>query len=395
MGRFPFYHTVSGTSGHKTHRMTKNEALRLLRGGEAGIAKWNKRIRIPVFNKRLLEFVEKYPIPDLTDINLSGADLRGVDFSRVAMRGANFFGANLEDTDLSGAKLANANLSQAILNRANLTGTDLCGANLSGASFESANLINTLCKSAVFDSANLSGATFNSAALHGASFNKATFSYTMIARTALHVATGLEQVIHSTSSSIGLDSIEMSNGTIPDCFLRGCGVSDTFVTYQRSLVNNVIEFYSCFISYSTEDEDFAKRLHNDFQAAGIRCWKWDHDARTGRSLWSEIDETIRVYEKLVLIISEASLRSPAVNREIERALNQEDKRYNDSELDSDVLFPVRLDDYVFDGWRHERKSDVTRKVIADAVGWETDHHKYTAVITRLVRDLTKNREKCD
>ena len=88
-----------------------------------------------------------------------------------------------------------------------------------------------------------------------------------------------------------------------------------------------LQWHSCFISYSTEDEEFATRLHNDFQAKGIRCWKWDHDARTGRSLWDEIDKAIRVYDKLVLIASESSLKSAAVNREIERALVQEDERH--------------------------------------------------------------------
>ena len=38
-------------------------------------------------------------------------------------------------------------------------------------------------------------------------------------------------------------------------------------------------------------------------------------ARTGRNLWNEIDEAIRKYEKLVLIASESSLTSPAVNRQ--------------------------------------------------------------------------------
>src|SRR5262249_29541317 len=94
------------------------------------------------------------------------------------------------------------------------------------------------------------------------------------------------------------------------------------------------------------------RLHNDFEGAGIRCWKWDHDARTGKSLWGEIDQAIRVHDKLVLIASETSLKSPAVNREIERAIRQEDERTSlkgqgEYAGDIDVLFPVRLGDFIF------------------------------------------------
>jgi hypothetical protein len=34
---------------------------------------------------------------------------------------------------------------------------------------------------------------------------------------------------------------------------------------MKSLVANPIEFYSCFISYSTKDQEFAERLHGDLQ----------------------------------------------------------------------------------------------------------------------------------
>ena len=35
------------------------------------------------------------------------------------------------------------------------------------------------------------------------------------------------------------------------------------------------------------------------------------------------------------------------------------------------LFPDRVDDYIFDGWEHERMVDVTQEVIADARGWDS------------------------
>jgi len=139
------------------------------------------------------------------------------------------------------------------------------------------------------------------------------------------------------------------------------------------------------------DDPFATRLHNDFQAAGIRCWKWDLDARTGRSLWGEIDQAIRKYDKFVLIASQHSLKSPAVNHEIERALQQEDQRLKrklaGEDVDADVLFPVRLDDYLFDGWDHDRKPDVIKKVIADARGWDKDNSIYQRTLQRLTHDL--------
>ncbi len=77
---------------------------------------------------------------------------------------------------------------------------------------------------------------------------------------------------------------------------------------------------------------------------------------------------------------------------VERAIVQEDARLTKKHSGEvhgamDVLFPVRVDEFIFDGWEHERKVDVTKKVIADATGWEQDNDKYQAVLARLIRDL--------
>lgn len=94
----------------------------------------------------------------------------------------------------------------------------------------------------------------------------------------------------------------------------------------------------------------------------------------------------------MLVASESSLKSPAVVREIERALIKEDERLEQkladaSEIDCDVLFPVRLDDFIFTGWKHERNVDVTKKMVADARGWDSNPVAYRGVLDRLLRDL--------
>ena len=65
----------------------------------------------------------------------------------------------------------------------------------------------------------------------------------------------------------------------------------------------------------------------------------------------EIDTAIRHYDKLVVICSENSLQSPPVIREIERALQKEDREHKN------VLFPIRIDNYLFEAWDHPRKAD--------------------------------------
>ena len=57
-----------------------------------------------------------------------------------------------------------------------------------------------------------------------------------------------------------------------------------------------------------------------------------------------------------------SNHSPTVIREIERALQKEDREHKN------VLFPIRTDDYLFDEWEHPCKADVVSKVIGDFRG---------------------------
>ena len=116
---------------------------------------------------------------------------------------------------------------------------------------------------------------------------------------------GVELCEHLSPSAIGIDTIYRAIGQIPEQFLRGAGVPEPFIADMKALVAAMdpIQFYSCFISYSTKDQAFAERLHADLQAKGVRCWFAPHDVRAGKKLHEQIDEAIRVYDKLQLILS--------------------------------------------------------------------------------------------
>jgi TIR domain len=126
------------------------------------------------------------------------------------------------------------------------------------------------------------------------------FFPTTIVNVDLSLASGLESVHHQGSSSIGIDTLVRSKGSIPEIFLRGAGVPEPFITNLKSLIGAMdpIQFYSCFISYSTKDQDFADRLYADLQAKGVRCWFAPHDVQGGRKLHEQIGEAIRLHDKL-------------------------------------------------------------------------------------------------
>ena len=134
---------------------------------------------------------------------------------------------------------------------------------------------------------------------------------------------GLETVIHNGPSTIGTDTLLRSEGDISETFLRGAGLSDTFITYVRSLAQNPIEYYTCFISYSSKDQDFAERLYADLQRKNIRCWFAPEDLKIGDEFRNRIDESIRIYDKLLVILSQHSIDSSWVEYEVNKALKKE------------------------------------------------------------------------
>jgi hypothetical protein len=102
--------------------------------------------------------------------------------------------------------------------------------------------------------------------------------------------------------------------------------------------------YSCFISYSSKDEAFARKLHTRLQAENVRCWFAPEDLRLGDKFQKdeEIERSIRLYDKFLLILSENSVNNPRVEREVKTAFEKEQHQ------GSTVLLPICLDDTVME-----------------------------------------------
>src|SRR5436305_1431458 len=142
----------------------------------------------------------------------------------------------------------------------------------------------------------LSKANLSGADLSGATLSKAIMRETTFGNVDLRTVKGLETIVHLGPSTIGTDTISRSEGDIPEVFLREAGLTDPFITYARSLAQNPIEYYTCFISYSSKDEPFAERLYTDLQRKSVRCWFAPEDMKTGDKIRHRIDESIRLYD---------------------------------------------------------------------------------------------------
>jgi hypothetical protein len=254
----------------------------------------------------------------LAEEDFSGTELPQRDFRRAILRGAEFVGcelrgANFADADLSGANFRNANLQDVDFSNANLTKANFYHANLAGAAFIGANLFMTV-------------------------FRNATMGQTVFANLDLETCVGLESVRHEAPSSIGVECLYRSGNNLPLKFLEGAGFSKNLLCYLPELVQagTPVQFHSCFISYSHLDEAFARRLWASLRDERIRVWYAPEEMQGGRKLFEQIDRAIHLHDKLLIVLSKASLDSDWVQTEIKRARKQE------KESGERKLFPIRL-----------------------------------------------------
>src|SRR5260370_29630930 len=149
---------------------------------------------------------------------------------------------------------------------------------------------------------------------------------------------------------------------------------------MHSLVHQPFEYCTCFISYSSRDQEFAERLHTDLQSKEVRCWFAPEDMKIGDKIRVRIDESIHLYDKLLLVLSQSSITSQWVEHAAESALAKERKE------NRNVLFPIRLDKTIMEctsGWPTLIQN--TRH-IGNFERWK-HHDDYQKALNRLLRDL--------
>lgn len=354
---------------------------------KSGVAVWNKwRVDQPHQRPGLSG-------ADLKEASLAEADLRGVDLRRADLQVASLYGANLSNADLRGADLRgaslhSANLFRADLRQANLSwylpmrnnpfGTDLTRSNLTRADLRGANL----------NSAHLDQATLHRTMLDGADLTNARFEYTIVTRTDLSGVIGLATIRHLAPSTIGLDTLMLSRGKVPDVFLRGVGLPDDFLQFTKSAFESALQFYSCFISYTHTDKPFARRLHDALQSEGVRCWLDEKQVLPGDDLHHVVDEALRLYDKVLLCCSKDSLSSWWVDTEFRKSLMREERLSKERGGPVLAVIPLDLDGRLFDpAWLDWKKDILTSRLVADFRNWSSDDAEFKRQMDLVIRAL--------
>jgi uncharacterized protein YjbI with pentapeptide repeats len=404
--------------------MADAKHVSILRGGVSTWNEWrrkNPKLRIDLSGTNFGEI-------DLRGANLQNVDLSDVDFHTAIFTDpgiyestaqthrqscqANFRGANMCRIDLHGVDLCETDLSLTNLSQANLLESDLRNAKFNESDLASANLMATDLRRANLHRANLQGANLRSSSLIGADISGSTliqtnlvsanlsdsdlsnakFYETILANVDLTNVRGLELCSHAGPSFLDHMTIERSHD-INIKFLQGVGLPDYLINTairHRYKYNN---YYSCFICYSNKDTGFAKRLHDDLQSRGVRCWFAPEDMKAGKKIIDQIDTAISYHEKLLLILSDNSINSEWVKTEIHKA------RRREKQEGCRILFPIKIVDYnVIKHWEcfdadigKDSAQEIREYYIRDFSHWE-DKETYRVELDNLLRDLNRDNE---
>ena len=282
--------------------------------------------------------------------------------------------------DLGGMDLSHARLAMADLTEANLSGADLSYADLKWSNMRGANLSEAI----------LQGATLSWARLSGTDFSRAIAKFTVFADIDLSETIGLNTVKHYGPSIIGIDTLYKSGGTIPESFLRSCGVPDEFIVAMPTTIKaqQANPFDSCFISCSTKDEEFIERLYSRLQAQRVPVWFAPKDIRGVKKLHEQIEIAIQMYDRLLIVLSEDSLQSEWVMTEIREAWKRERAENRRK------LFPIRLVDLdTLRAWKcfdadvgKDLAVEIREYFIPDFSNWK-DHDAFEAEFAGLLNGL--------
>jgi hypothetical protein len=309
--------------------------------------------------------LDDYP-PDESGMRWS-SDPYGVDLRKALLNGANLSGQALTIAELEGADLSDAILSGARLEMAKLKGAHLARAQLTRTHFDSCDL-------------------------EDADFAQAEMAQTILSDIDLSVIRGLTTVVHHAASIVSIDTLVKSRGRIPEAFLRGIGLPDSWLSHFKSLSRSLepSKFHSCFISYSHADKNFARRLENALQHLGIRCWLDERQLVPGDDMYERVDRGILRSERFLLCCSRAALTSWWVDNEIGAVFEKEQRWTRSRQRKIQLLIPLNLDGYLFSPeWRSGYRTQLRRRLAADFVGWGENEGKFDEQIRRVAEALRK------
>lgn len=328
---------------------------------------------------------------DLSHAVLGPAVFVGSDFYLATMRHADFLNCNASDAYFGQADLREASLYGGYFQRAWFLLTFLDGCMLFGADFEEArvhyfNLIGseTLAKNAVLLQQTLGERKRLEAVLARATPVTLSLGETL-ARARLPAG---EVPVPPERLAEALARLERQFEHLRR-FLLASGCNPEEVAAMTAAADQKrADYPRVFISYSSADEAFAAQLYEALAEFGVDAWFAPESMRGGRKIHEQLEAAIAERDKIILVLSDDSMKSRWVASEVQWAAGRE------IESDQQILFPIRI--VPFDAVRRwtlfdaDLGQDIAKYVrqyfVPDFTAWR-DREALARQTERFLRDL--------
>lgn len=317
---------------------------------------------------------------DLQGAAFHESSFRGATFERAQLHRAQFVGCDLTRASLEGAVLSRARIEETALLDARMAGARLVGVMLDAADARGVDLTGCRLTLAHLVDTDLTGAIADDITLGGSTLSDVDLSPFCDAARSLHVGPSFVD-FRSVLRSYHHPGLKR--------FLVDCGVPPLVAEYtiaaaeaEGDALGSLMR--STFISYGGPDEAFARRLYEELRAHGVTTFFFPETARLGRRIGDEVHSRIQEHDRVILVCSRASLDRPGVRNEIQETFDREAR-----DGGATYLIPIRLDDYVLDGWDDPLAPRVRDRVVGDFSGAAADDKAFDRAMTRLLAELRK------
>jgi hypothetical protein len=175
-----------------------------------------------------------------------------------------------------------------------------------------------------------------------------------------------------------------------ELFIRSAGVPDDMLALFRQWSERSNQYYSCFISYSWADKEFADVICARLTARGVTSWMDSKDALPGDHLYDTIDRAIRESDKVILCCSNDSLNSWWVDSELDRVMEKERALFRSGKERATVVIPLDLDGYLQGpDWQNGKAATLRTRLAGDFRDWRENHAKFEQEFGRLLKAIRR------
>jgi hypothetical protein len=135
---------------------------------------------------------------------------------------------------------------------------------------------------------------------------------------------------------------------------------------QTSLLTSTASIIAgrVFISYSSQDKEFASMLEKKLESSGFKCWRDEHSLLSGR-ITKQIQRAMTENDVVLVVLSKSSLSSDWVRWEVSSARNLEKISAHD------VICPITIDS-AWQSWSDDPvlRQEIVKYHIVDFEDWK-------------------------